>query len=97
MAGMFAYLVFVTFFLASMSGADNVIARVLKLFSLFCVFLYPFSIQRKNVNFINSSFGMSYIFEDKIINNLYVYYCLIVAAILFYFEMNMCFNKNANG
>ena len=93
LAVMFSYMVFVSFFIASLSCIDNVIARVVKLFSLSCVFLYPFSIQRKNVNFINSSFGMSYIFEDKIINTLYISYCFIVAAALFYFEMNMCFNK----
>lgn len=93
MAGMFSYLVFVTFFLSSMSGVDNVIARVVKFFSLFCVFLYPFLIHRKNVEFIDSSFGMSYIFEDKIINTLYVSYCFVVAVILFYFEMHMYFNK----
>ena len=45
------------------------------------------------MEFIDSSFGMSYIFEDKIINTLYVSYCFVVAVILFYFEMHMYFNK----
>ena len=35
MAGMFSYLVFVTFFLSSMSGVDNVIARVVYFYTHF--------------------------------------------------------------
>lgn len=80
MVGMFAYLIFGMRLVMHWSGIEEKKLRLLSWFSYLGVFLCPFLLQRKNVEFSMSPIGMSYTFQPGIWNNLYSLYCVVIAV-----------------
>lgn len=89
MVGTFAYLVFATFLIVYICNIDNIIVRVIKWFTLSCIILYPFLMQKKNTTFAMSPYGMSYTFCNGIWNDLYITYCIVVALSMLYIVIYM--------
>lgn len=93
MVGMFSYLIFATFLMARWSKIKGRYIKVIKYFPLTAILLYPFLMQRKNITFRLSEYGMSYVFEAGIWNDLYTLYCVLVAASMIFLVIHMSLNK----
>lgn len=93
MVGMFAYLIFATFLMARWNGNNSFFVKLSEGFSLSALLLYPFLMQRENITFMLTEFGMKYVFKKGIWNNLYTVYCVILAVNMFILVLQMCKNK----
>lgn len=82
MVGTFAYLIFGMRLIIRWGDFHGFVSKVAANFSYLAIFLYPFLLQRKNVEFKMTRIGMSYTFRPGIWNNLYNAYCIILAAFL---------------
>ena len=75
-AGVFAFLISVTYIVVFWSGLEGIRKKCILGFSLLAILVYPLNVQRAGSKFYMTDFGMSYEFESGLGSNLYSIYCI---------------------
>ena len=79
MIGTFGYLITAQFLISYLSGIKKVYKYMANAFSCFGIIIYFFNIQKDQVTYTPSKYGMTYSFNPGLWNNLYIGYSVIVA------------------
>lgn len=80
MIGVFALLICITYMMVYWSGIRGRMRRWVIGFAWLGVPLYPFTVQKKNISFEMTSFGMSYRMESGLWSFAYTFYYVLVAV-----------------
>lgn len=79
MIGTFGFLIAAQFLICYLSNVKKIYCYLAQGFSLLGIILYFPVIQREQVTYKLGQWGMSYSFNPGLWNNLYTYYCVVVA------------------
>ena len=80
MIGVFLYLMMAQMLVCHISGCGKVMRNLFNGISYTGVVIYFFTIDRNQIEYIPSSWGMTYSFKAGIGNNLYMAYCCVLAV-----------------
>ncbi|MCR5432317.1 MAG: response regulator [Lachnospiraceae bacterium] len=95
MFGVFASLILLSILILGWVDMRRSLKRLIKIFALGFIVIYPFNIRRESVEFYRTSWGMSYTFKFDFFGLLYVVLTIILSLIYFAMVFKLISKKSS--